>query len=73
MPHTGVNVMAITTVQSSVKSLKTIRIKKHCLGPGGAPLFRGQVVRVPEADAYTLTSGGQADFLSDAEAAKAEK
>ena len=65
--------MPITTVQHGTKKLRLIRIKKHCLGPGGAVLHAGQTVRVPEQDAYTLVNGFQAEFLSEADAARADK
>jgi hypothetical protein len=64
--------MAITTVQAGSNKLRAIRVKADCLGPGGAQLFKGMIVRVPEADAWTLVSGDQAEFISDtAEAAAA--
>jgi hypothetical protein len=59
--------MAITTVQSGSKTLKAVRIKSDVIGPGGAPLFKGKSYQVPEADAYTLLTGQQADILTDAE------
>jgi hypothetical protein len=61
--------MAIATIQAGSKLLRAIRVTQACLGPGGTPLFKGMVVRVPENDAYTLTSGNQAEFVSDTAAA----
>jgi hypothetical protein len=63
--------MAITTVQAGSNKLRAIRVKASCLGPGGTPLMPGMTVRVPEADAYTLVSGEQAEFISDAAEAAA--
>jgi hypothetical protein len=65
--------MAITTVQAGANKLRAVKIKKHCLGPGGKALFKGQSVRIPEQDAYTLVSGQQADFITDEAAAEKEK
>lgn len=65
--------MAITTVQSGSRKLIAVVIKKHCLGPGGEPLEKGRKVRIPEADAYTLIAGEQAEKIPDVELAKAEK
>lgn len=64
--------MGITTVQAGSSKLKAIKILRPCLGPGGKPLTKGQSVRVPEADAHTLVSGEQAEFIKD-EPAPAEK
>ena len=64
--------MPISTIQAGSKLLRAIRIKASCLGPGGAPLFKGMVVRVPENDAYTLVSGEQAEFITDTAAAAAD-
>jgi hypothetical protein len=57
--------MAITTVQGNSKKFKAILIKKHVIGPGGVVLEKGKRVRVSEADAYTLVSGEQAEFIKD--------
>ena len=65
--------MAITTIQAGSKKLKAILVKKNCLGPGGTVLTKGQRVRVPEPDAYTLVSGEQAEHISDADLAKVDK
>lgn len=68
--------MAITTVvQSGSNSLRAIEIliqkpASGVLGPGGKVLTHGQQVRVPEMDAHTLVSGGQAKFLKEDEAEK---
>jgi hypothetical protein len=64
--------MAITTVQQNSNKLKAVLVTKPCLGPGGVVLTKGQQVRVPEADAHTLVSGGQAKFIV-AEAAAEKK
>jgi hypothetical protein len=63
--------MAISTIQAGSKLLRTIRVKADCLGPGGTPLFKGMIVRVPENDAYTLVSGDQAEFITETAAAAA--
>jgi hypothetical protein len=65
--------MAISTIQAGSNKLRAIVVTKACLGPGGAQLFPGMTVRVPEADAYTLVSGDQADFVSETAAAAADK
>lgn len=59
--------MAITTVQGGSKNLRVVKIISPCLGPGGVVLEKGRIVRIPEADAYTLVSGTQAVFAEDAE------
>jgi len=57
--------MSITTVQPGSSKLKTVNVTaKAVLGPGGVVLTKGQTVRVPEADAHTLVSGGQAQFVT---------
>jgi hypothetical protein len=61
----------ITTVQAGSKKLRTVLVKKSVLGPGGVVLTKGMTVRIPEADAYTLVSGEQAEYLSSAEEARA--
>jgi len=63
--------MAITTVQAGSNKLRTVLINKHCLGPGGTPLFKGNTYQVPENDAYTLVSGDQAEFVTPPAAAAA--
>jgi hypothetical protein len=65
--------MAITTVQANSGKLKAVVIKRACLGPGGVVLTKGQQVRMAEADAYTLVSGEQAEFITDTPAKAAEK
>jgi hypothetical protein len=57
--------MPIQTVQAGTTNLRTIKVKKHVIGPGGTPLFEGDIVRVPEPDAYTLVLGEQAEFAED--------
>jgi hypothetical protein len=57
--------MAITTVQAGSGKLKAVLVKRGCLGPGGAVLTKGMTVRMAEADAYTLVSGEQAEFITD--------
>jgi hypothetical protein len=62
--------MAITTVQSGAGKFRVVKVTRPCLGPGGVVLEKGRTVRIPEADAYTLTSGGQAEFVEDADQAE---
>lgn len=57
--------MAITIVQGTNKNLRVVKILSPCLGPGGVVLVKGRIVRIPEADAYTLVSGNQAVFAED--------
>lgn len=57
--------MAIQTIQAGAGKLRTIKILSPCLGPGGTVLSRGQKVKVPESDAYTLVAGLQAEFSED--------
>jgi hypothetical protein len=62
--------MAITTVQGGSNKLRVVKILSPCLGPGGTVLEKGRKVRIPEADAYTLVNGTQAEFADDADEEK---
>jgi hypothetical protein len=65
--------MAITAIlPGGNNKLRAIEIQitkpaNAVLGPGGATLTDGQQVRVPEADAHTLVSAGQARFIKDSD------
>jgi hypothetical protein len=63
--------MAITTLQGGPTKLRIVKILSPCLGPGGVVLNKGRKVRIPEADAYTLVSGMQAEFAEE-DSAEAE-
>lgn len=66
--------MAITTLNGAAsQKFEAVKVLTGVLGPGGVHLDKGQVVRIPVADAYTLISGGQAEKFSESAKDEAKK